>query len=218
MVFEELEVLTDQAVREAGRDADLVEGEALLVKEDDTGKVLDIAFNGGLGMMGTAFDIGELIAGEIETEDLSFVGLPAAHLVSPTARGKNDPLATHLAHVALDGDDTGGEDKGNILIGEQPALIDGFIGDAEDLVLPKTAEARLFVDGQVFLRKMKRKLNRDLLAQGDGLPGRFILLDSQVLKLSGTEVQLSMVEKVLTDLREVSRSQDRGEVEVPSNA
>jgi hypothetical protein len=43
MLFIELEILTDQAMGEAGRDADLIDGEALEVQQDDTGEVLDIA-------------------------------------------------------------------------------------------------------------------------------------------------------------------------------
>jgi len=48
VLLEELEILTDQAVREAGGDADLVDGEGFLVEEDNTSEVLDVALDGSL--------------------------------------------------------------------------------------------------------------------------------------------------------------------------
>ena len=85
MCLEELEVLTDQAVGEAGGDTDLIDGEALLVQQHDAGEVLDIAFDGSLGVLGASLDLGELVAGEVEIEDLGLVRLSAAHLMTPAA-------------------------------------------------------------------------------------------------------------------------------------
>ena len=56
MLLEELEILANQAVREAGGDADLIDGEALFLKQHDTGKVLDITFDGCLRVSCSAFD------------------------------------------------------------------------------------------------------------------------------------------------------------------
>ena len=63
---EELEILIDQAVGEAGGDADLVNGEGLLVQQGNSGEVLEITIDGALGVLGTALNIGELVAGEVE--------------------------------------------------------------------------------------------------------------------------------------------------------
>jgi hypothetical protein len=60
--FEELEVLTRQAVREARRDADLIDGEALFVEEHSAGEVLDVALDGSLRVACAALDIGELMS------------------------------------------------------------------------------------------------------------------------------------------------------------
>ncbi len=85
VVFEELKILAYQAVGEASRDADLVNGEAFLVEEDDTGEVLDVALDGSLGVVSAAFNVGEQIAGQIQIKDLGFVSLTAAHLMTPAA-------------------------------------------------------------------------------------------------------------------------------------
>ena len=83
MLLEELEILAYQAMGEGGGDTDLINREGSLVEEDNTGEVLDVALNGGLRVVCTAFDVGELVTGEIEIENLSFVSLTAAHLVPP---------------------------------------------------------------------------------------------------------------------------------------
>ena len=58
---------------EARRDADLIDGEALEMQQDDTGEVLDIAVNRTLAVMGLAFNLRELVAAEVEVEDLCLV-------------------------------------------------------------------------------------------------------------------------------------------------
>ena len=123
-----------------------------------------------------------------------------------------------MAHVALDGDDTAGEDEGNILVGEHAALVDGFVGDADDLVLPQTMKPGLLVDREVFLGVVQRQLDGDLLAEGNGLAGGLVLIDGQVLTLTRAELKLGMLKEVITDLREVRFCQDRGEVEIPGDA
>jgi len=73
VLFIELQVLTDQSMGEAGRDADLIDGEVLEVQQDDPGKVLDIAVDRTLAVMGLALDLRELVAAEVEIKDLSLV-------------------------------------------------------------------------------------------------------------------------------------------------
>ena len=85
MLGEELKIFTDQAVREVGRDPDLVQRELFGVEQDDTGKVLDVSLNGGLRMFSAPFDIGELITGKVEIKDLCFMCLSSSHLMTPSA-------------------------------------------------------------------------------------------------------------------------------------
>ena len=138
MLLEEFEVLTDETVREARRDTDLIDRKTFLIQENNTSKVLDIAFDGCLGVFRSAFDVREEISGEIEIEDLSFVSLSTTHFMPPTAGGKDNTILAHMAHVALDGHDAGGEYESDIFTRENDALIDRFIGDAENLVMTKT--------------------------------------------------------------------------------
>ena len=77
------DILPDQAIGEAGGDAYFIDGAPLQVQQDDLGEVLDVALNGGLGMVGTLFDLGELVAAEVEFQDLGLVGGAAAHIVPP---------------------------------------------------------------------------------------------------------------------------------------
>ena len=85
MCLQEFEVLTNETVGEACGDTDLIDREALLLQQHHTGEVLDIAFDGCLGMFGALFDLGELVSGEIEIEDLRLMCLSAAHVVTPAA-------------------------------------------------------------------------------------------------------------------------------------
>jgi hypothetical protein len=73
MLFVEFEMLADQSMRKAGRDADLIDREALDVEQDNTGKVLEVAAHGRLGVAGLLLDGRELKAPEVEIEDLGFV-------------------------------------------------------------------------------------------------------------------------------------------------
>ena len=61
MLLEEFKVFTDETVREAGGYTDLIDGEALLLQENNTSKVLDIAFDGCLGVFCSSFDVRERI-------------------------------------------------------------------------------------------------------------------------------------------------------------
>ena len=110
------------------------------MEEENASKVLDIAFDGCLGMFCFSFDVREEISGEIEIEDLSFVSLSTTHFMPPTAGGKDNTILAHMAHVALDGHDAGGEDESDIFTRENAALINRFIGYAENLVMPKAME------------------------------------------------------------------------------
>ena len=85
MLFMQLEILADQPVRKACGDTDLINREAFELQDHHASEVLNIALNGCLGMLGAALDIRELVTGEIEIEDLSFMCLPSTHLVSPAA-------------------------------------------------------------------------------------------------------------------------------------
>ena len=105
MLLEEFEVFTNETVREASGYADLIDGEALLMQQNNTGKVLDIAFDGRLGVFSSAFDIREEVSGEIEIEDLSFMSLTTAHFMAPTASRQDNAILAHMAHIALDGND-----------------------------------------------------------------------------------------------------------------
>lgn len=57
MVLVEVDIFTYQAVGKAGGDADLVNGEPFQVQQDDPGEVLDVAFDRGLGMVGSLLDL-----------------------------------------------------------------------------------------------------------------------------------------------------------------
>jgi hypothetical protein len=83
--LEEFEILTDQSMREACGDTDLIERESFFVEQHYASEVLDIAFDGSLGVLGPLFDLGELVARQVEIENLSLVRLSAAHLVTPAA-------------------------------------------------------------------------------------------------------------------------------------
>src|SRR5713101_7482626 len=156
MAFSELEVLANEAVGEAGGDADLIKGKRFFMQEHDTGKILDVTANGTFTMTGALLDIGELMTGEVQIEDLSFVGLTPAHFLPPATGRKNDALAAHLAHVSLNGDNARGENESKVLVGENAALLNGLIGHADDLVLPQGTKTGLPIDGQIFLRLMQR--------------------------------------------------------------
>ena len=82
-------------------------------------------------------------------------------------------------------------------------MVDGFIGDADDLVLPQTMQSGLLVDRDVFLGVVQGELDRDLFAQGEGFPGRLVLINGQVMTLPCAELNLGVLKKVITDLREV---------------
>ena len=105
-----------------------------------------------------------------------------------------------MAHVPLDGDDTAREDEGDILVRQDAALIDGFVGDADDLVLPEAVKPGLLVDREVFLGVMQGELDGDLLAKGNRLAGGLVLIDGQVMTLTSAELDLSMLKEVITDL------------------
>lgn len=218
MLLEELEVLADEPVREAGGNAGLVERESFFVEQDNTGKVLDIAFDSRLGMMSSSLNLGELIAGEVKIEDLGFVCLSSSQFVSPTPGRDNDTLATDLAQVTLDGDDACGQSEGDIFIGKNTALIDGFVGDPNDFVLSQAAQARLFVNGEILLGPMESELDRKLFAQGNRLSPRLIFIDRQIMNLSYGQIKLGMPEKIDLDLIEVGFGQDRSEVEILGQA
>ena len=140
--------------------------------------------------------------------------LPAFHLMAPAARGEDVSLLAHLAHVALDGDDARGQAEGDILVGKDATLVNRFIGDADDLVVPQTAEPELLVDRQVLFRIVQRQLDGDFLAEGDGLAGGFVLIDSQIGELAGAELHLGIMQKVVADLRKVCFCQDGSEAEI----
>jgi hypothetical protein len=61
---------------------------------------------------------------------------------------------------------------------------------------------------------MERELHRDLLAERGRLPSSLVLVNSKTVKLSSDEVQLNVMEEVITGLAEVSFSRYRSEVEV----
>jgi hypothetical protein len=108
---------------------------------------------------------------------------------------------THMAHVTLDGNDTSGEYECDVLAGKHSSLVDSFIGDADNFMLSQSPESRLFVDRKIFLWIVQ--LHRDFLAQGNRFAGWLVLIDSKTVTLSWTEIQFSMVEKVIADLSEV---------------
>jgi hypothetical protein len=60
VLLEEFEILTDEPVREAGGDADLVDGEAFLVEQDNTSEVLDVALDSSLRVVGSTLDVREI--------------------------------------------------------------------------------------------------------------------------------------------------------------
>lgn len=134
--LEELKVLADETMREPGSDTSLVYREALLFKEYDFGEVLDVAPDGTFRVVSASLNVGELIAGEIEVKDLSLMRLTTAEFVTPSARRDDDTFLSHEAHVTFYGDDARGEDEGNIFIRENATLLDGFVGNANDLMLP----------------------------------------------------------------------------------
>jgi len=144
--------------------------------------------------------------------------LAASHLLAPATGGEDDPLLAQATHVTLDGDDTAGEAEGNVLVGEDTALVDGLVGDARDLVFAQCSQARLFVDREIFLGTVDGESDGNFLAEDNGLAGGFILIDGQVLHLTGRECQLGMAKEVIADLLEVGFSQDPGEIEVPGDA
>jgi len=71
--FIQLDILPGQAVGEAGGYAYFIDGEPFQVQQDDLGEVLDVAFDGGLGMVGALLDLGELVATEVKFQDLGLV-------------------------------------------------------------------------------------------------------------------------------------------------
>ena len=105
MLVKELKVLTNKTVREACGYTNLIDRKMFCMQQNNTGKVLDITFNGSLGVLRSAFDIGEEVTGEIKIKDLGFMSLSTAHFMAPTARGKDDTTLAHVAHISLDSDD-----------------------------------------------------------------------------------------------------------------
>lgn len=57
MSFGELEVLTDETMRKACGNTDLIKGKRFFVQQDDTGKILDVATDSSFTMAGTSLDI-----------------------------------------------------------------------------------------------------------------------------------------------------------------
>ena len=148
-------------------------------------EVLEVTLDSRLGVMGFVFDLGELIYTEVEVEDLGFVRLATSHLPAPSPGRENDPLSTEPAHVTIDGDDATGEDKSDVFIREHATLVDRLVGDAHDLVLSKSPETRLLVNGQIFVGIQQGEPDRDFTTKCDRFTGRFVLLDGEILKLSG---------------------------------
>lgn len=62
MTLGELEILANEAVGEAGGNADLIDGEGFLVQEDDTSKILDVAADGAFTVPSTLLERGELVS------------------------------------------------------------------------------------------------------------------------------------------------------------
>ena len=141
MLFKELDILTDEPMREAGGDPSLVNGEAFLFEEDNLGEVLDVTFDGAFGMVSTTFNIGELIAGKVEVQDLGLVSLSTAEFVTPSSGRDDDAFLSQEAHVTFYGDYTGGEYEGNVFVGEDTTLLDGFVGYSDDLMLPQSMQS-----------------------------------------------------------------------------
>ena len=58
----------------------------------------------------------------------------------------------------------------------------------------------LLVDREIFLGVVQRQLDGDLLAEGNGLAGGLVLIDGQILTLTGAELNLGMLKEVIADL------------------
>lgn len=79
-----------------------IDGEPLLVQQDDLCKVLDVALDGGLGMTYTRLDLGELVATDVEFWDLGLVSGATAHMVQLATGVYCESLPRRSSHIPLD--------------------------------------------------------------------------------------------------------------------
>lgn len=101
MGIEEFEVFSDEAVRESGCNADLIDGEVIMMEEYNPGKVLNIAFDSFFGVVSSAFDVGELVSLEVKVKDLGLMSSTAPHIMSPASCGNSFSIMTEISKVTL---------------------------------------------------------------------------------------------------------------------
>jgi hypothetical protein len=80
--------------------------------------------------------------------------------------------------------------------------------------LAEAMQPGLLVDRHVLPGVVKCQLDGNLLAWSNGLTGGLVLIDGQILTLPRAELNLGVLKEVITDLREVCFSQDRGEIKI----
>ena len=83
-------------------------------------------------------------------------GTPS-HIMAPSAGWNSQPRASELGHVTFDGNHACGQDKGQVFIGKQGALFDGFFGNTQQAVLPEAGQPFIFIGLQVLINIMNSK-------------------------------------------------------------
>jgi len=193
------------------------DGEALVVEGHDLDEVLEIASDAGLRVVGLELYLCELVSLEEEVDDLGLVAGAGSHVMLPSACHDDLSVVAEGTGIPADGSGTDGQEHGEVLVGEERALIDRFSGHAEDAMSSEPCEAVLDEDGKVDLGIEERQSHGDAGRESDVLTGRLCRGDGLVADLSGSERDVGVLAEVRGDLREVGLSDERGEIEVPSD-
>lgn len=126
----------DHTAGQSGQLSDLIEiGDAVLPEQFDAMVVLEVSVHGFFAVVGLARNVRGQLAFEIEGDDLSFVRDRAGETVDVPSCGKQMSLLLDLVDVFADGSIADSEEHGQVQLGQECALVEGFIHPSDESFL-----------------------------------------------------------------------------------